>query len=404
MKKTEKTDYVEKIINGGWGIVRDKEGVVFLNGVCPEENVRYKIRERAKGVFWGELLSIVESSEIRRKSECSYTGKCGGCSLLHIKYPEQLTIKREILMDDLKRIGGIDSIKPEIVHSKEYGYRIRVKLKGLSDGSLGFIRKGTNEVMQIDKCLIASERINKFIKKWNSFEKKPFFHQLDLFDNIDKKKLYVFLSRKPDEEYMKFLSIFSDTFFTWSENRDKGVSELKIGDFIYLVSPENFFQVNMFLHETMLKIVKDHMIKSKKVIDLYCGNGFFIPVLKLFSTDLTGVENNKNAVNMAERSFPDVKFLKLDVDKYEFDEFDVVIADPPRAGLSENLKEKIVKKKIKRLIYISCSTATLSRDLKYFISEGYEVKKMTMLDMFPNTAHIETISLITKQLNIKSMR
>lgn len=396
MEKDLKTGLVEKIVNGGWGIVRGEEGVVFLRGVCRGEKVEYWIKEKARGIFWGKVIRIIETSDERVNPECEYSGKCGGCSFLHIRYKDQIRLKKEILLDDLKKIGKIVNINPEVKWGGQYFYRIRVKLKGLADGRIGFIKKGTNEVIKISHCHIACERINDFMKEWNDSEHKPFFHQIDLFFNENIGKLFCYLSEPPDKEKKEFLRRFKNTVFSWKGNEDKGRSVIKIGAGEYFVAPENFFQVNRFLWIKMLETVKNYMEKSEKIVDLYSGNGFFIPVLKQFSKMITGVESSKNSFKMARMSFPGVRFIRSTVEKFDFGMVDTVVADPPRSGLSKILKERIVSNKIKRVIYVSCSTATLSRDLNYFVSEGYVIKDMTMIDMFPNTAHIETITILIR--------
>lgn len=385
---------VEQIVNGGFGLVRSSEGVVFLKYVCPGEEVEYTIKERAKGVIWGDVIRIVNPLENRVTPECKYYGECGGCIFSHIPYEEQLKIKQEILINDLKRIGNLDITIKTIYGSEPFKYRIRAKLKGIANGKTGFIRRGTNDVMEINNCNIVNDPINDFIKKWNRSKNPPFFHQLDIFYNINNRITYVHLSGAPGKNEIGFFNSFKNTVFTWRGNEKKGESVLKIKDSKFIVSPGIFFQINKFQWETMFDIVESMLEYSDISIDLYTGTGFFIPLLQKYSKKVIGVENSKLSVDLAERSFPDVLFERLPVEKFDFPEAGQLLVDPPRSGLPKKARDQIIKQKIKNIIYVSCSTSTLARDLKIFKSNGYIIKELNMVDLFPQTSHIETISLL----------
>ncbi len=394
MEKNVYKGIVEKIVNGGFGLVRSSEGVVFLKYVCPGEEVEYTIKERAKGVIWGDVIRIINPLKVRITPQCKYYGECGGCIFSHIPYEEQLKIKQEILINDLKRIGNLDITIKNIYGSEPFKYRIRAKLKGIVNGKTGFIRRGTNDVMEINSCDIVDDPINDFIAKWNGSENPPFIHQLDIFYNIINRITYVHLSGPPGKNDIGFFNSFTNTVFTWRGNEKKGESVLKIKDSKFIVSPGIFFQINKFQWETMFDIVESMLEYSDISIDLYTGTGFFLPLLQKYSKKVIGVENSKLSVELAERSFPDVLIERLPVEKFDFPEAGQVLVDPPRSGLPKKARDQIIKQKIKNIIYVSCSTSTLARDLKIFISNGYIIKELNMVDLFPQTSHIETITLL----------
>ncbi len=396
MENITETGIVEKIVNGGFGLIRSEHGTVFLKYVIPGEEVVYRVKEKAKGILWGEVLKIKKHFPNRIIPKCPYYGECGGCILSHMKYDNQLRIKKGILTDDLRKIGNIDMDSINVIGSPEFSYRIRAKLKGLKNGKIGFIRRGTNDVMEIDSCMLVTPEMNNFINKWNSAEEMQFFHQIDLFFNSTEKKLYVHVTGEPDKDTVDKFSIFGDTDFSWKGNRETNNSVLRIGEYTYHVAPDNFFQVNKFQWENMLNKVDSWMETSDLSLDIYTGSGFFIPVLLKYSKRVIGIENSKISVKLAKRSFKNAEFVRSPVEKFLFNSADTIIVDPPRSGIPGITIEKIFKANPSTVIYISCSSATLARDLKKFVHNNFNIKEMVMLDLFPQTAHLETMTLLKK--------
>lgn len=388
---------IEQIVNGGWGLLRSDEGVVFVNYVIAGEEVIYRIKEQARGVLWGEVIEVLTPSSHRVKAPCPYFGKCGGCVFQHIDYEQQLTIKEEIFKDDLRRIGGVDCSIHSVQASPPYHNRIRARMKGYEDGRIGFIRKGTNDVLPIDRCLLFPEAINQFLEKWNTLDEPPFFYQLDIFFNPQDKNLYVYLSHPPKEPVKKILESFPGVIFSWKGKEEKGVSQLTIRDTTYYVSPDVFFQVNPYQWENMLATVEKYLEDSPRMIDLYCGVGFFIPLLNARAKEVIGVESYGFSVQLAQKAFPEVEFFKSPSEKFYFPEADTLLVDPPRSGLSRHVMKRIVSGNYKRLIYISCSSATFGRDLKELLENGYRMEEIRAFDLFPQTSHLETITSLVKE-------
>jgi len=390
MKKSK----IEKIINGGWGLVRSEEGVVFLNYVIPGEEVIYRIRERARGILWGEAEEILTPSPHRVKAPCPYYGQCGGCIFQHIAYPYQEIIKKEILKDDLKRIGHMDAKLPEMYKSPPYQNRIKARMKARDDGKIGFIRKGTNRVIPINRCLLFPDSVNRFLSAWNNLENPPFFHQMDILINQSNQKVYIYLSHPPIKE-KEVLKNFPEITFSWKGNEEAAISNLSVENYSYLISPKSFFQVNPFQWEHMLNIVESYLEPCETAIDLYSGVGFFIPVLKKYAKKITGIESDGHAVSLATRAFKDrgIDFFATAAEKFNFSSADVILVDPPRSGLAKQVMKGILAKKYKKIIYISCSSASFSRDMHILNEYGYKLPDLQLLDLFPQTAHLETIAL-----------
>lgn len=387
---------IEKITNGGWGLVRSDEGVVFLNYVLPGEEVKYRVREKAKGILWGQLEEILTPSPHRVEPPCPYYGQCGGCVFQHIRYEHQLQLKKQILLEDIKRIGHYEAGISRLFPSPPFQNRIRARMKAQDDGKIGFIRKGTNTVIPINRCLLFPDQINRFLEKWNSQTDPPFFHQMDILFNRDTKQVYIHLSHPPKQE-KEVLNQFPEITFSWKGNEDAAVSRLRIRKAVYNIAPSVFFQVNPFQWENMLDTVESHLESCDTVIDLYSGVGFFIPLLKKYTQlRLSGVESFGFSVTLARRAFPGIQFLKINAEKFIFPSADILVVDPPRSGLSKHVMEGILKRKYKKVIYISCSSATFSRDLKILLENGYGLKGIQAFDLFPQTAHLETISCFTR--------
>lgn len=251
---------VEKIVNGGWGIIRDKNKVIFLNYVLPGEEVEYSIKDKAKGIYWGETLKIITPSEFRKTPECKLFGKCGGCVFQHITYDHQKKIKTDIFRDDMKRIGNLDINPYRFYESPPYGYRIRGRLKADDTGKIGFIKKGTHSIVPIDKCLLFSDEMNDYLLKWNSQKNPPFFFQQDILldeGNIQK-NISSNLSHPPKNNQKEILNDFENIQYSWKGNNKKLV-KLKIKNFNYQIKASTFFQVNKFQLENMLNFVEENL-------------------------------------------------------------------------------------------------------------------------------------------------
>jgi 23S rRNA (uracil1939-C5)-methyltransferase len=388
-----KVGTVEKIINGGWGLIRGDEGIVLLNYVLPAEKVSYNIKEKSRGILWGELKEVHVPSPYRIKPPCPYFTRCGGCTFQHIQYSEQQRIKRSIFKDDLRRIGRVDLPINAISESPIFSYRIRGKLKAQDDGKIGFIFKGTNKVLPIENCLLFPPEINKFMRKWNNLKNPPFFHQMDIMLNSLTKNVFIYLSPPPAKNRDIFNQL-PEFVFCWKGNEEIGVSQIMLRNWEYFVAPNLFFQVNHYLWEKMLTVMESNLHHCDTIVDLYSGVGFFIPLLKKYAENIIAVESNRLSVQLAKKSFPYVEFHQCMVEKFPFPKADIVVLDPPRSGLSPQVIQRILKMAYKKVIYISCSTATFSRDLNTFIEYGYQLKDLNLLDLFPQTPHMEIIGVL----------
>lgn len=346
------TFQIQDIAFGGRGIGRVNQIACFTKGVIDGEIVNARVVRKKSRFLEAELLEIKEKSSHRVEAPCPYFLKCGGCSYQHIDYSHQLTIKAKQLQGALERIGGIkDPLVRTMLPSPEpFEYRNRITVH-VRDGALGFFVEKSCEVIPIDSCRIASQEVNSALKKLKS-------------------------QRPKDGDYLL------------GEREHYG----------------GFRQVNNSMAALMLEAVQGFAIKDHGIllIDAYCGAGFFTHALAPFFSKVVGIEWSKNSVALARRkanlhevfeegSVEEILPKKLlEASSAET----TLILDPPSEGISELVVMAIINAPPQKIIYVSCNPATLARDIKR-LSTHYRLQESTPLDMFPQTAEIESINILT---------
>jgi len=415
---------IEKLVYGGFGIGREEGKVYFVPYVLPDEEVVVSPIKEKKEYIEAKLKEIIEENPDRTKPECEYFGLCGGCDYLHIKYQAQLKYKKAILQEIFQRIAKIDIEIDNIIPSEnQYFYRNKTQLKvDTKSAKIGFYKKNSNEVVEIDKCLLVSEEINPVIT--NLKKVIPLLpvlpKEIHIFSN-QKEILLKFIYKKEPRKIIltkdrvkKFISPLVVGFGDYVE-KDGKIEKLRfvgqdylifdIEGFKYKASVDSFFQVNKFQIKNLINIVLKH-IDYDKLADLYCGVGLFtIPASKICK-EAIGVEISYQAIKDANfnkklNNLKNVKFYPSSTEKAlqiikDFSP-DIVIIDPPRAGLTKEVINQVVNiSNLKKIIYVSCDPATLARDVKLFIENGFKIKETNLIDMFPNTYHIESIIILER--------
>lgn len=375
---------VEKLVFGGYGLCRSKDGVVFVPGVLPGEHVRILPEKKKQGFTTAQLLEIVKSSPSRRVPPCKWSGVCGGCDWLHIEYEAQLKIKREIFLDCMKRIGKIkEELDPEVNGSSEFNYRIRAQIKVDKSGNVGFFKKSTNEIVSIDNCLLLSERLNDLLKVIQT--SRVLSH-----GKIDSLKVIDGGQRIASSPQLADLTEKSTI--------------IKVGDKKFCVRGDSFFQGNRFLLEKLGTWTKP-FVGGDTCVDLYGGTGFFSVMLAsnfkngiLIESIWDQVESAKvNFFNNGISHFSAMKLFAESCGQVVKESPDLLIVDPPRPGLAKPVREFIAQLKPQKLLYVSCDPSTLARDTGFFVSEAkYKIVKTALFDLYPNTYHMESIVLFER--------
>lgn len=397
---------ITTLVYGGEGLGRLPDGrAVFVPYVIPGERVYVQLVEEKRRYARGRLVEVLNSSPDRIRPRCRHFGTCGGCHYQQLPYEAQLKAKADILRDQLARIGGIDEppVKPAVPSPQPWNYRNTVQFHLTGDGKLGFYKAGTEEVFPIEECHLPEEVINK---TWPilHFEPNGDWDRIGVRSGVND-DLQVFLESKnlmaPELSVedlplsVVHLSPGGRLVLAGSDS-----VHFKILDRYFRVSGGAFFQVNTMMAEMMVTHLLENipLEPTHTVLDLYCGVGLFSAFLAPLVERVVGVEVNPLAgedfvANLDD--FDNVTLYEADAAMVlgELDVLpDVVIIDPPRAGLSRAVRDGIIKLKPSYLVYISCDPATLARDARHLDQEGFKLRQTIPFDLFPQTYHIESIS------------
>lgn len=400
----------ETPVYGGYVIARS-EKIIFLKGAIPGELAEVSIHEKKKDYAVATVTNIIEASPFRRTAPCPVFGLCGGCQLQFVSYDRQISMKEEILADALRRIGDLDvSLQPSMT-GREFGYRHRAQFKVTREGAVGFYREGTRDVVTIEECPLMVDEINDLARKFRTVNLKGVRELHVAFgDTIT----LLVKGDLGDEAVQDMLEKgVSGIAFENGDSVGKDYVSLHLDGLRYSVTPWSFFQANWSLNRTLVGAVVDKLspLENKKILDLYAGAGNFAVPLSVNAGEVTAVEENPYAVedgrrNIALNGIKNCAFAHMPVERC-FDggkkqrvaglfggtRYDVIILDPPRAGLSSDFLRKVVEAGSQRIVYVSCNPATLARDIKR-MKERYEVESVRMVDFFPNTYHIEALVLL----------
>jgi 23S rRNA (uracil1939-C5)-methyltransferase len=380
----EETLTIEKLVYGGEGLARQERKVVLTPFVLPGEVVRAET-QRAKNDLWrGRLTEILQPAASRATPGCPYFQRCGGCQYQHIDYAFQLEQKRAILREVLQRVGKIE-FGGEIgtVAGEQWQYRNRIQLHA-EGGKAGYFEQGSRDLCAIDHCPISSPVLNAAIAKLN--EVLPSFRSvttaIELFTNETDIQVNV-VDRVPRQALTALATLGVTTPIDYNG---------------FQVSRNSFFQVNRFLIDRLLDCaVADQ--RGTWAVDLYAGVGLFSVKLAERFAKVTAVESSGSGLrdlehNIAQRALA-VTAQNANVDDYLAalqDPPDFILADPPRAGLGKTAVTHLTRIHAPRLTIVSCDPATLARDLQGLLAGGYRLDKVTLVDLFPQTFHLETVA------------
>ena len=393
---------IEKLDHFGRGITHINDKICFVENALPEETVDIEIINENKKYLEATTKKIKEKSPYRIKSKCKYSDRCGGCNFNHLLYEEENKYKKEKVKEIIERFGELDKkIVKNVVSSDEYNYRNKIILHGIGK-NLGFYEEKTHSVIPIEKCLLVSPNMNKIIKVLNSINER--IEEVLIRCNNDDSMIMVELEGKVTnldklKEVCDVL-IYNGLILT---DQDELINE--IGNKKYYVSYSSFFQVNRFLtknlYDEVLKEVKKK--KSKKVLDLYTGTGTIGIYVSEYAKKIIGIDSNGSNIKNANKNkeLNNVKNIEFICDKVEnrlneFKNIDLIIVDPPRAGLDTKTKDYLKDIKANTIIYVSCDPVTLARDLKD-LSDIYNVKSIKPFNMFPRTYHCESVCILERK-------
>ena len=382
-----------KYDHNGRGITYLNDKIVFVSNTIIGEDVEIKILEEKKNYIEAEVIKYNKISSIREKNICPYFNICGGCDIMHLPYSEQLKFKQNKVSEIISKFYGGKVVIKDIISEKNYNYRNKVSLK--VNKKLGYYKKNSHDIINIDKCMLLDEDINNLISILNNID-------LGKNKNIIIRKntsgLMLVLEDKIDYDSIKkyVSSIYINDKKVYGEDLYEQMNGLK-----FIISPLSFFQVNKYNTINLYNKILDYCdLKGNEVVlDLYCGTGTIGSFVSRKCSKVIGIEINKYAVldalkNKEINNLSNIEFICGDSGKIlknnKYNKIDIVIVDPPRIGLSDLSINEILNINPKKIIYTSCDPVTLARDLKK-LSENYDIEELTPVDMFPNTYHVECV-------------
>ncbi|MBN2569888.1 MAG: class I SAM-dependent RNA methyltransferase [Deltaproteobacteria bacterium] len=376
---------ISTVAFGGDGVARIGNLVAFVPFTVDGDVVDVAVTAVRKNFIRGALKKVVEPSPYRVEPECKYYSICGGCQYQHISYGHQIAIKEKQVRESFQRIGKLSDMPAREIRQSPAAYHYRGKAEfhcDLMQKKIGFMDVGGGVLIDIENCSLMDESINQELEK---------------------------LRLKMQSEDMDRPS--GRRYAFWSGTPYMAVSYVtrRIMDRDLRVPYRGFFQANTVLTEKLLESVIS-MIEpssSEVILDCYCGSGLFALFLAERARKVFGIEIDKRAVDCARHNlkyngYKNCEFLKgsvVDVLQKRFIRdhihIDSVLLDPPREGCSQGVLEGLSRLKPSRLVYVSCNPATQARDIKYLMEQGFFLKMLEPIDMFPQTRHIEVIALMT---------
>ena len=391
---------IERLDDLGRGIGYLDGKITFIPWTIPGDVVEVIVTENHKKYNVAKVKQFIKYSEKRIQPPCPYFTKCGGCTLQNLAYNDTLEYKVKKIKNIFKK-NKID-INPEIIaNSNPYNYRNKISLKVIN-GKIGFFENSTHQLVEIDGCIISNQALNKcipLIEKMNIINGSITIRCnqneeiLIIIESQDNLKIDIDSLKKE----IKLVGIIINDKTFYGENY---LFE-RINNVLFKISYDSFFQVNPSVASKLFQIVKDNISLNDKVLDLYCGVGTLSLMAAANAKSVVGIEIVPNAIlnaifNASINSVDNTCFVLNDVSeavsKISLD-FDKVIVDPPRRGLTKEAIEVLLKIRPEKIIYVSCDPQTLVRDCK-LLSENYDIEKSYVLDMFSYTYHVECVCLL----------
>lgn len=387
---------IERLNHNGEGIGKIDNKTIFIPKTVIGDRVKVEVVEEYKNYMRGQVLEYIDRSSKCINPKCKYYYECGGCHISNMDYKEQLLYKENRVKDIFKRYLNKDIDISVIDSDNKYGYRNKITLQ-VKDGNIGLYKNRSKNIVEIDKCLLVSDKINKVINNLRNYDLSR-VNSIVIKESNNEVMLYV--DGKIDNN---IIDMDVDTIII-NDNVIKGGGYIvqDISGLKYKVSSKSFYQVNNNVVRKLYDRVVEYadLNKDDKVIDLYCGTGTIGIYLSKYCKEVLGIEISDSSIkdannNIKLNNIDNVKFIKGDVGKIISNKYQasIVIVDPPRSGLDKNTRKGLLEILPKKIIYVSCDTMTLVRDLKDLLNK-YKLVNISIADMFPQTYHVECVCVL----------
>jgi len=384
---------VEKLVFGGDGLARLDGRVVLSPFVLPGERIRAEAAQEKPGLVRARTLEVLQAAEERVVPQCPYFARCGGCHYQHAPYEYQLRAKQAILAEELRRLGKIEPpAEIAVLAGEPWGYRNRAQWH-VAQGRMGYWEARSHKLCAVDRCPVASPKVNEALAALNGMMRDRrwprFVRSIEVFTDERQVQLNVLETDQP----------VARRFFDWCAETIPG---LGMGPLDYRgrfrVSRNSFFQVNRFLLDGLVEAAIEGA-EGESALDVYAGVGLFAFPLAGRFREVTAVESGAGAVRDLEFNAERTGLGNVRAEQRTAEEYlqgleqapDFVLLDPPRAGLGKIVVRRLVELRPRQVTIVACDPATLARDLAALVAAGYRVEKMTLVDLFPQTYHLETV-------------
>lgn len=384
----------ERLAYGGGAIAHHNGLAILIQFAAPKERLRVRITERRKNYARGVIDRILEPSASRREPPCQYFGSCGGCQLQHLTYKTQLEAKVSFIRDALERIGRVDwPSQISIHHGAEFGYRARAQIRvDRTSGRIGFIKAGSNTVCDVTSCPILVPALDQALHSLRNVLSNSANRDHAIPADLSRVEIAAGDSAVSFEPAFKGLS--------------GGALHQTVRNATYDFGPSTFFQGNPDLIGDMIDEAVGEL-SGDFAIDLYAGVGLFTIQLARRFNRVVGVEADRVASrfagdNISSNHAINVEFHNSAAElwlerflKSQSRQPDLIVLNPPRTGAAKVMPQLVALNPF-RITYVSCDPATLARDLRPLLDSGYELLRVTAIDLFPQTYHVETVAALQR--------
>lgn len=390
-------DTHEVIINDeddiGNGITRIDNFVVFVPYALKDEKVSIRITKVNKRFATGKIEKIITKSDRRECVKCKSFNECGGCSFLHLSFFEEKK----------KKINFINKLFntniKEIFTNNEYNYRNKATFH-VKDGKVGYYSESTNDLVEFDNCLLLDGRINEVYSILKNINLSGISEVV--VRTSKNSVMVIFKGEKEDFNYDELINNIKIDSIYLNNKLLYGSAYIieELDNIKYSIYPNAFFQVNTENMKIMYDKVKEYAGSGDKLLDLYCGTGTIGIYLKDNFREVTGIEVNKEAIlnaniNRGLNNLTGINFICGDASIAKNNNYDVIVVDPPRSGLSKKVIDFLNKSNAKTIVYVSCNPKTLKRDLD--LLDKYNMTKLECINMFNKTKHCEVITALERK-------
>ena len=382
-----RTVRIESIAFGGAGLAHTDDGrVMFVLYAAPGELVEATIERAHNDYLEGVVTTVIEPSPDRVEPQCPLFGECGGCQLQHMSYPSQLAAKEAVVREQLRRIGRLDeaAVRPIVGAANPWAYRNHLRFStGRMYGDVGYIHRRGRGLLKVEHCPIADDWVNALLPKLQG--KGAGLHQVQVRHNAQTGDYLVSPS-------VPGLDVPSG---------QKSYTE-ELGGRRFQVSAAAFFQVNSAQAEQMVRLVGEALPRrGSLLVDGFAGVGTFAAIFADRFERVIAIEESHSAAKDTVANIADLSNVEIRAGKVE-DVLpllevapDVVLLDPPRPGCAPAVLAAIIRFRPSEVVYVSCNPSTLARDLRVLVDGGYALERVTPLDMFPQTGHIECVAKLS---------